>query len=88
MSYKDHVTDKEVCTKIKKGKWATQRPDHHKEMQTEVVQTCLPFIRSGQNQLVRHNERGKKTRQTKKSDRKIYLVSWYFELSQPQRITS
>ena len=32
--------------------------------------------------------RQKKTRQTKKSDRKIYLVSWYFELSQPWRITS
>ena len=26
--------------------------------------TCLPFIRSGQNHLARHSERGKKTRQT------------------------
>ena len=26
-------------------------PDHHKEMQIEVVQTHLPFIRSGQNVL-------------------------------------
>ena len=25
---------------------------------------CLPFIRSGQNHLARHSERGKKTRQT------------------------
>ena len=25
---------------------------------------CFPFIRSGQNQLARHGERGKKTRQT------------------------
>ena len=26
--------------------------------------SCLPFIRSGQNHLKRHSERGKKTRQT------------------------
>ena len=38
-------------------------PDHHKETQTAVVWTCLPFIRSGQNHLARHSERGKKTRQ-------------------------
>ena len=35
-------------------------------MQTGVVWTCLPFIRSGQNHLARHSERGKKTRQTEK----------------------
>ena len=34
-------------------------------MQTAAVWTCLPFIRSGQNHLARHSERGKKTRQTK-----------------------
>ena len=39
-------------------------PDHHKETQTAVVRSCLPFIRSGQNHLARHSERGKKTRQT------------------------
>ena len=39
-------------------------PDHHKETQTAVVWTCLPFIRSGQNHLARHSERGKKTGQT------------------------
>ena len=33
-------------------------------MQTEVVWTCLPFIRSGKNHLTRHSERGKKTRRT------------------------
>ena len=33
-------------------------------MQTAVVRTSLPFIRSGLNHLARHNERGKKTRQT------------------------
>ena len=34
-------------------------------MQTAVVWSCFPFIRSGQNRLARHGERGKKTRQTK-----------------------
>ena len=29
-----------------------------------MIWTCLPFIRSGQNHLARHRERGKKTRQT------------------------
>ena len=38
--------------------------DHRKETQTAVVWSCLPFIRSGQNHLARHSERGKKTRQT------------------------
>ena len=28
-----------------------------------MVWSCIPFIRSGQNHLARHNERGKKTRQ-------------------------
>ena len=44
---------------------STQRPpDDHKETQTAVV--CLPYIRSGQNHLARHSERGKKTRQRKR----------------------
>ena len=34
-------------------------------MQTAVEWSCLPFIRSGQNHLARHSERGKKTRRTK-----------------------
>ena len=43
----------------------TRRPlDHRKETQTAVVWSCFPFIRSGQNHLARHSERGKKTRQT------------------------
>ena len=29
-----------------------------------MVCSCLPFIRSGQNNIARHSERGKKTRQT------------------------
>ena len=43
-------------------------PDHRKETQTAVVWSCLPFIRSGQNHLARHIERGKKTRQTEKGE--------------------
>ena len=47
------------------GNWTTRRPpDHGKETQTAVVWSCFPFIRSGQNHLARHNEKGKKTRQT------------------------
>ena len=47
------------------GNQTTWRPpDHGKKMQTAVVWSCLPFIRSGKNHLARHSERGKKTRQT------------------------
>ena len=47
------------------GNRTTRRPpDRCKELQTAVVWSCFPFIRSGQNQLARHSERGKKTRQT------------------------
>ena len=47
------------------GNRTTRRPpDHWKETQTAVVWSCFPFIRSGQNHLERHGERGKKTRQT------------------------
>ena len=48
------------------GNWTIRRPpDHRKETQTAVVWSCIQFIRSGQNHLARHGERGKKTRQTK-----------------------
>ena len=47
--------------------WTTRRPpDHRKETQAAAVWSCLPSIRSGQNHLARHSERGKKTRRTKK----------------------
>ena len=39
-------------------------PDDRRETQTAVEWSCLPFIRSGQNHLARHSERGKKTRET------------------------
>ena len=52
------------------GKWTTRKPpDHLKETQIAVVWICLLFIRSGQNHLARHSERGKKTRQTKEEMR-------------------
>ena len=48
------------------GKWTTRRsPVDRKETQTAVVWSYFPFIRSGQNHLARHSERGKKTRPTK-----------------------
>ena len=46
------------------GNWITRRPEYRKETQTAVVWSWFPFIRSGQNHLARHSERGKKTRQT------------------------
>ena len=47
------------------GNWTTRRsPDDRKETQTAVVWSCLQFIRSGQNHLAKHSERGKKIRRT------------------------
>ena len=65
ISCKDHVTNEEVRAKIQEAIGPHEDPpDDRKEMQTAVVLSCLPFIRSGQNHLTRHIERGKKTRQT------------------------
>ena len=47
------------------GNWTTQRSDDLNETQTAVVWSCFPFIRSDQNHLARHSERGKKPRRTK-----------------------
>ena len=65
ISYKDHVTNEEIRAKIQ------QAIGPHEDLLTIVkrrkvqcVWSCLPFIRSGQNHLARHSERGKKTRQT------------------------
>ena len=41
-------------------------PDDRKETQTAGEWSFFSFIRSGQNHLARHEERGKKTRRTKK----------------------
>ena len=53
------------------GNWTTRRPpDDRKETQTAVVWSCFPFIRSGQNHLARHSERGKKIKQTEEEVRR------------------
>ena len=67
-SYKDHVTNEDVCVKIQQaiGPYVQRPPDHLEETRTEVVWTCLSFIRSSQNHLATHSERGKKTRKTEK----------------------
>ena len=65
ISYKDRVTNEEVRAKIQQAIGPHEiSPDHRKETQTAVVWSCLPLIRSDQNHLARHSERGKNTRQT------------------------
>ena len=56
ISYKDHVTNEEVRAKIQKA------TGPHGDLLTIVKRFV---IRSGQNHLARHSERGKKTMQTK-----------------------
>ena len=65
ISYKNYVTNEEVRAKI------PQAIGPHEDLLTIVKRRkpqwyChfFPFIRSGQNHLARHSERGKKTRQT------------------------
>ena len=54
-----------ACWKKKIKQAVGPNKDHdRKEMQTAMVWSCFPFIRSGQNHLARSSERGKKTRQT------------------------
>ena len=63
--YKDHATNEEVGVQIQQAIGPHEDLLRHRtEMQTAVVWTCLPFIRSGQNHLARLSERWKKTRQT------------------------
>ena len=64
LSYKDHVTNEEVRAEIQLA------IGPHEDLLTivkrrklQVVWSCLPFIRSGQNHLARHSERVQKTRQ-------------------------
>ena len=65
ISYKDHVTNEAVSAKIQQAMGPhDDDPDQSEETQTAVVWSCFPFIRSGQNHLARHSERGKKTSQT------------------------
>ena len=58
ISYKVHVNNEAVCAEIQRAHRTIRRPpDHRKETRTEVAWTCFAFIRSGQNQLVKHSER-------------------------------
>ena len=41
-----------------------------------MVRSHLPFIRSGENHLARHSERGKKTRQTEERLEDNYIKEW------------
>ena len=68
ISYKDHICyQRASLCQDPEGNWTARRPpDNRKETQTAVVWSCLPFIRSGQNHLARHSERGRETRQTVK----------------------
>ena len=65
ISYKDHVTNEEVRAKIQQAIGPHEDLMIVKKTQTAVVWSCFLFIRSGQNHLARHCERGKKTRRTK-----------------------
>ena len=62
ISYKDHVTNEQVRATIQ------QTIGPHEDLLTILERRKLqwyghvsPFIRSGQNHLARHSERGKKT---------------------------
>ena len=65
ISYKDHVTSEEVCTKMQ------QAIGPHEDL--AIVKRCKPkwyghvsVHEAWSNHLVRHGESGKKTRQTEK----------------------
>ena len=66
ISYKDHVTNEEVHAKTQQSNWTTRRPPNHREETKTAEWSCIPFIRSGQNHLARHSERGKKTGRQRK----------------------
>ena len=76
-SYKDHVTNEEVRAKIQRA------IGPHEDLLTivkrgklQVVWSYLPFIRSGQNHLAGHSERGKKRRQTGKKSCEDSIREW------------
>ena len=80
ISYKDHVTNEEVRAKF-------QQAIGPREDILTIVKRCklqwyghvFPFIRSGQNHLARHSERGKKTRQTEEE-----VGSQHQEMDRPE----
>ena len=60
ISYKDHATNDKVRAKIQQATGPHEDLLTIIKMQTAVVWTCLPFIRSGQNHLARYRERGRR----------------------------
>ena len=51
ISYKDHVTNEEVCAKIQQA-----LGPHEDQSVVKRANGSLPFIRSGKNYLARHSE--------------------------------
>ena len=66
ISYNDRVTKGSPCQDPAGNRTTRSSSDHRKETQTAVVWTCLPFIRSGQNYLARHSDRGRRQSRQKK----------------------
>ena len=58
ISYKDHVTNEEVCAKIQ------QAIGPREDLLTIIKRRKLQWYGHGQSHLKSHSERGKKTRQT------------------------
>ena len=57
--------ERESLCQTPAGNRTTRRsPDDRTEMQTAVVWTCLPLIRSCQNNLARHSEKQRKMEET------------------------
>ena len=54
-------------------------------MQTAVVWSCFSFIRSDQNHLARHSERGKKTRRTEEEVGRKHQEWTSLEFAKSQR---
>ena len=68
------------------GNQTTRRfPDHRKETQTEVIWTCVAFLRSGQNHLARHSERGGETTQTEEKKERQHQEWTGLEFAKSQR---
>ena len=87
ISYKDHVTNEEARAKIQKA----IGPQEDlltivKRCQTAVVWSCFLFIRSGQNDLARHSERGKETRQTEEEVVRQHQGMTGLEFAKSQRV--
>ena len=65
ISYKDHVTNEGVLAKIQQAIGPHEDLTIVKRRKLQWYGHVSRSIRSGQNHLARHSERGKKTRQTK-----------------------